>query len=290
MQVTKTILGIAMTVILAGCMADQETTNNEPDPTYTETAVHLNADGTQTVTYRAVTLSQELRENADRELLATPGGQPGDEATGLGTAAEALWQDTGCAGSSFWLYDHVNRTGNRICFAGTGIADLAAYPVDPHCSGVCSSWYGAMQSYYSGLYEGWFQGLTQEVSCTNATANHCAAFSAYAQHNSLTSCETGTTGRRLNLGKECWSPAVSQSGLGPVGGVGSWFFPGGSVRGEIWSGSTNLGGSTHTADASGNVTIGFGNPNSASSCGESIKFTDLTSGLIATTSLVGACF
>ena len=288
----KIIIGIALSATLTGCLANPDAEHDSLDPTYTEMAVHLNADGTRTVTTRTITLSEELRENAEREGRYVHTDPQGVESADLGTASAALVADAGCASASFWLYDQVNRTGNKVCFSGTGVADLHDYstcaPGTPPYQ--CISIASLKKSYWAGTYSGYFQGSTAPT-CVAPSVGHCTAFSTNQASNTLTSCENSNT--RLNIGPYCRSPTVSQVGQSPMGGQGYLFTVGGSVKGEIFNGAVLKSTQTGIADANGSVSIGFGNPmvyGSAASCGETLKFTDVATGLTATTSIFGACF
>jgi hypothetical protein len=72
---------------------------------YTETVVSKNPDGTTEVRTRQISLADEIAENALREAIAA--GAP---------VRNTMGYDSGCAGTSNWLYDQTGLTGNRICF------------------------------------------------------------------------------------------------------------------------------------------------------------------------------
>jgi hypothetical protein len=157
MNAIKLVGGMSLCAVLTGCVAGADSDVMSEDPTYTETAVRLNADGTQTVTTRTITLSEELRENTARDRLANQAGVPAVGTERIGTASEeVITQNTSCPGSSFWLYDQVNRVGNKICYSGTGNIDLSNQYYCPAGSIYCSLWNDIKKSYYSGVDSGFF--------------------------------------------------------------------------------------------------------------------------------------
>jgi hypothetical protein len=134
---------------------------------FTQTAVWLDADGTSRVETRPITLAEE------RAIAARIGATPG-------TAQPLIQQDLGC-GSSFWLYDGPNYSGNRICFNGAGTASLALYPRQ-----VCVPFHGC--SWYTWqIYSGsWYDAYTASGVLTpvpppsgEPDANDQMYFSAY---------------------------------------------------------------------------------------------------------------
>ncbi|AKV00961.1 hypothetical protein AKJ09_07624 [Labilithrix luteola] len=115
----------------AGCAASPEsgsdesaaTTNSEKDPAatssngesaaatpedtvFTQTMVTVKEDGTLDIKTRPITLAEEIAEREIREAQAA--GIPMQKTFSV---------DPGCAGSSEWLYDGNNLTGNRVCIS-----------------------------------------------------------------------------------------------------------------------------------------------------------------------------
>lgn len=59
--------------------------------------------------------------------------------------------NTGCNNGDLFLYDNLNRSGDRICFAGNGTANLTDFP-----HGLFGSWNDALSSYDAGSQSGRF--------------------------------------------------------------------------------------------------------------------------------------
>lgn len=123
------------------------------DAHYYQTAVHLTPDGPQ-VSSRVVSTT----EQASREKHAPPNEQ-----------VFAPSQDSGCAGSSLWIFDQPGGTGNEICFFDDGsqpgtFVNLDNYCVHPNLGGVDApysscprwDWAGRIRSYYPGSQAGSF--------------------------------------------------------------------------------------------------------------------------------------
>jgi hypothetical protein len=140
---TLIVSAVLSFVLLAGCGADQ---SNMPGPgEVTETAVHLNPDGTETVTTRII------KEGATSGVKSVDG------------LAQRIGSDSACAAADMWLYDGTNLTGNRICFFGAGTVQLGNYQrLACFRSGfnwTCAylNWGQAVRSYYSGNSGGYFR-------------------------------------------------------------------------------------------------------------------------------------
>ena len=184
---------ILMTLASGGCSdsADSQTS----DVTYIETIVHRHADGSETITTRPVTLSEELRENAAREKGAGQESLHSGSSASLGTISEAISIDDGqCPGSDLWVYDQPNRLGNRICFH----TDPIDYPFGSsvslvnYCRGInycynycCNPWAGAVRSYWPGSDTGSF---------ASSATSHCRTFASWGPAvNAADSCEQSAT-------------------------------------------------------------------------------------------------
>jgi hypothetical protein len=198
-------------------------------------------------------------------------------------ALESVSQDSACAGSSFWLYDQPSNVGNKICFSGTGNLDLTQYLYK--CSWVgglhfCTTWATAKQSYWAGIEGGWFQSKAS-YACTNPIGV-CAPFGVYGRGLTLSACEASDDG--IDLGSGCTMPWIE--GPPEYYPTGHAFKPNGAVKVEVDSaaGVQILGAPQLVADAKGTVVWGP-LPQEGTvpgSCGEVVKFTDLSTGLVAT--------
>ncbi|HZS38253.1 MAG TPA: hypothetical protein VFF06_15555 [Polyangia bacterium] len=131
----------------AGCAPD-----SSPDgASFNRTIVVLHPDGTQDVRTEQITVEQQQTEIAVRAQRLQ------QAASGVGVAQQALTQDTGCAGSSMWLFDQATLTGNEICFTGQGYANFSSY--FDTCYGTpprCNTWATSVRSFWSGFEGGYF--------------------------------------------------------------------------------------------------------------------------------------
>jgi hypothetical protein len=296
MKTTHALLAIASISCLFGCSAStSDVASSEPvtEPTFTETAVHLNADGTATVTARTITMSDQKRQLAlrDAPLEATSVITPVE--SGVASSSAALSKDGGCAGSSFWLFDQNKRTGNKICFFGSGAVHLADFK---DCSpgqdpATCPTWAQGVghHSYWAGSATGHFQDRFS--NCVAPSQYHCPDFKAFQASEFLSFCEAIKPD--LNLADNtCIPPNASVDWSSPMTSSGSNFTPGGAVTVQVLSSTSSvLFTLSATADSSGYVSklIGDGfkggiecQGNNCGSCGETIKMIDVVSGVSAT--------
>jgi hypothetical protein len=165
MRISDRIVGFAGVALvtfssMACGGADSQTdpgsaSDSDPNQVFTSTSIQVNADGTTVVKQTPITLAQELAENAAREASHPT------SANGVGSTSEAIVRDTGCFASSLWLYDHTNRTGNRLCLVGNGTATLGSYtrycsPGTQYSYPTCYTWSGSVRSYWPGYEDGGF--------------------------------------------------------------------------------------------------------------------------------------
>lgn len=301
MKTISVLCGLALTASMFGCNAPVESDSQGSDPeettegeTFTETVVQLNEDGTQTVTTRIIDQAEEDRQVALRDMTAAVDAP--DLPDGVGHASSAIaTKDAGCVGASFWLYDQLNRTGNKICFTGVGAVKLADYldcnpGQDP---ATCPTWAQgvAHHSYWAGSSWGHFQ--ERFPNCVNLAGYHCPDFAPYQASEFLSWCEAFKP--YINLGDNtCIPPTVSVDWQSPMTASGYNFTPGGSVKIQVLNsnGVSLFSNMFQNADASGNLqrNMGMGykdgiqcTGNNCGSCGETIKMTDVTSGASAST-------
>lgn len=182
-RIASQLVGISLIAASAACVADTsepgiESIDVEADEVYTRTIVHLAEDGTERVVQVQITRAEQLREQAERVAVAS------GEHEGLGTAAQAITQDSSCAGSSMWIFDQTNLAGNEICFHGAGSAFLGNYCRTAGCG---STWNHAVRSYWSGNEDGLFSYYGSfECGSSHGT---CDQFSTYQQQTTASSCE-----------------------------------------------------------------------------------------------------
>jgi len=157
---------------------------------FTRTIVTLHEDGTETVELREVTLDAQLGDQHLREVRLV------GEYEGLGTAADAISRDTGCAGSAIWIFDQANLTGNEICFVGAGTVDLEAYCLNGACS---DRWGQNVRSYWAGVDSGLFS-IGAGFTCGSSQGT-CQEFAPYQKSTTAYSCEQQA--RYLGLQRRC---------------------------------------------------------------------------------------
>lgn len=225
-----TVLGIAMTGCAASTEPDEPTPAAPSSPaTQTQesltsvTSVELLPDGTSretTVLMTADEVREEIRMHQDflagkpMVRAARPAGPTGE---GVGQTAQAIEQDTLCAGSSLWLYNASTTTcempssppnGARIlCFKGTGTADLHAYgwfeyPCLPAGSPTCvptlvkRTWDHQVTRYWPGIDAGMFWDAT-------CTGWYCVAERFKASQACTVAGSIAKTANRVCLGTGC---------------------------------------------------------------------------------------
>jgi hypothetical protein len=144
--------------VLGGCLAaDEQVDEAEPDAAeeevFTATTVDLDQGGI-IVAQRTFTRAEQLENKRRAEKLAREG---------LGSSADAISQDTDCltpapyyGANLLRLWDDENYTGNVLCFAGVGIANLADYcrPTPPFTC--LDNWVGEVRSFKTGSYSAEF--------------------------------------------------------------------------------------------------------------------------------------
>lgn len=160
-----------LSLALAGCVGagDVETGAPQEEAQFTRTIVHLDADGSRTVKVVAITAAEQ---RADVEALARAGGHVTleDGAEHVASAGQALSRDTSCLGSSIWLFDLPNMTGNEICFSGTGTVDLRDYG-----RGNGGLWARNVVSFWAGTRA----GSLGKDSTSNTCWSHCTSSTCY---------------------------------------------------------------------------------------------------------------
>lgn len=114
---------IASSVLAAACSTgagDAPAAVDGPvtdDTVFYEIAVQVGPGGVVVSEPHAITAREERAQNQARLDGAT--SPPGSIAIAV---------DPYCAGPSLWFYDQPNTVGNRVCFSGTGVLDLADVP------------------------------------------------------------------------------------------------------------------------------------------------------------------
>lgn len=112
---------ILLAIGLGACAAPGDAVPGDDGPLpddamFEETVVEFVAGRAQVVAKNPLTVGQARHDNAARIQRATHAA-----------AAAPIDRDAACAWNAYWLYDRVDRTGNRICFVGPGTAWLEDY-------------------------------------------------------------------------------------------------------------------------------------------------------------------
>jgi len=168
---------------LAGAFYGCTATSAPEEAVFQRTVVHLDGDRPPVVSTSAVTASEQRAQ-----LAALTQAAPS------GVRQEAITSDASCMGSSMWLHDRPNQTGNELCFFGQGTANLANFAdsVIPDAGGG-NSWSGNVRSYWAGSSTGSFWGPSQQAGQLFCSSG----FVAYQRANSVDDCTIAA--RQLNL-------------------------------------------------------------------------------------------
>lgn len=118
---------LLVTLATVGCgvdPADDPATLDTSDPdalTLTSTSVLRLPDGTYKRNVVRMSPNQLGAENRLRQSMIDRG------LLGPGHAAEFTSQDLSCNATSLWMYDAINRGGNRICFADHSLTQVVEF-------------------------------------------------------------------------------------------------------------------------------------------------------------------
>ena len=119
------IAGVLLAALTVGCA--NAPVEEQVDPAAAVTFTTVTAQGVETVTLTAQEAAQQTEQLAMLKADAQAGITRSDKA-----GIQPLFVlDAGCNGSSLWLYDQPNQTGNRICFTDVGsnaVTDLIKFP------------------------------------------------------------------------------------------------------------------------------------------------------------------
>lgn len=152
------VLASSMSLFACGGVQDEPSaqTASAGDDLITQTVVHTNPDGTQSVTTYRLTRAQQAAEVAARMARDTAAAS-GDGR--FATQKDAL-DTSACSGSAIWVFDNTNQTGNEICFDGLGAVTLANYCRITYCNAFycscLSNWAGAVRSFWAGQWKGYW--------------------------------------------------------------------------------------------------------------------------------------
>lgn len=129
----------------------------EKEGTVSRTIVTFHPDGSSEVKQVQITRAQQ-RADVDAREQRLRNQAPGSS---IGTTAQAISTDPGCAPSDLWLFDDFNQTGsNELCFFGAGATQLQNYITSYCIGGSCYSgtWWHAVRSYWAGESPGYLLG------------------------------------------------------------------------------------------------------------------------------------
>ena len=127
-RIVSTLVGLLLTGAL-GCSGAQAPAETEGG--IHRTVVHIDEDGVANVTVQKITRAEQEAEIAAREAMtqSSPGHRevmsPGQAASSgdVGLHRSAINVDTGCAGSSLWMFDDYALTGNELCLYWHGVGN-----------------------------------------------------------------------------------------------------------------------------------------------------------------------
>jgi hypothetical protein len=145
-------LALAGTLALVGCGAPAAEDQAAEHP-WTRTIVTIAADGTQTSKIVPVDAALNAKELSLRAKLAD-GTLKAPLVEGV-LAVAGIVRDNSCVGSSVWIWDGPNNTGNQICFYKSGpenyaMTDLGLWRRTVIGTKTLYWWYNA-RSIYSGV-------------------------------------------------------------------------------------------------------------------------------------------
>ena len=178
-----TPLALLMLAGCAGAPVDPTATSQESAPvSFTEVRFE---QGKQVAVTHQLTAAQAAAQDRWLAQARNESAPAGDDAVGVQQSAIGI--DTGCSGTSFWLYSGANQTGDRVCFS-----DDNAHPEDIDLSTIANSscptgnWFWCAKSYWGGNYFMNFYGFGH-ASCAsvapnakaNIDPNGCQAVSLY---------------------------------------------------------------------------------------------------------------
>lgn len=175
---------IAMSVFLlaacGGAPSSEETTSTEQDALVSRTVVSFDAHGVATVKEDRITRAQQLAEIEERQRFVDAIEHPEH---GIQKTSAATSLDGSCSGSSLWMFDGENLTGNEICFTGQGNADLSQY----HDGAMtCGSWYCFWPTWSKHVRSLWAGSDTGYLY-------PCMGWKAFERRNTLAQVEKDAT-------------------------------------------------------------------------------------------------
>lgn len=193
-MMNRSVIGIFLACFALGSAGCMSGTGGDEEKMVNRTIVHLNPDGTKEVKTVVISAAEQAADiEARTEMLARIAEA---RAQGLGVAEEAISQDTGCAGSSLWLFDSTTTPANEICFHGAGSANLGDYwiyfPLPPYDPG--ESWSAHVRRYWPGSEAGSLD-CTYWVSGTHFTLHE--TFSAWGSQTNTSTC--GSDAQQVTL-------------------------------------------------------------------------------------------
>ena len=210
---TTKLLGVSLVCFASACSVAPQAddglplTTSDPSahPEYYDTQiVSIDSHGEKTILWQHTTPEQYAREVAAHTKHANSGpatavGSTVGEVTGA-SSSPIVSRDTGCAGSSVWIYNYDRKNGfacdaptyygeSRICFHNDNynIEDqesLQAYPV------YGGTWKGNVAMFWPGDQNGSFGRLQFVIVGGSPTYTYIPAQSFTAYGN----CTTGTAG------------------------------------------------------------------------------------------------
>ncbi|QSQ26549.1 hypothetical protein JY651_17145 [Pyxidicoccus parkwayensis] len=150
------------------------------DGLLSQTILREQPDGTMTQETTFITREEQLAQIEARDaIFRSLGGRVTQQ------DLDDLLTDSGCAGSSLWLFDQTSLTGNQLCLykqvgADQGWLNLGTI-FRKFQSPIFLTWANAVRSLYSGVHPGALQSCT----ATSCSATIYQNFNAYQRLDSI---------------------------------------------------------------------------------------------------------
>ncbi|WP_163998816.1 hypothetical protein [Pyxidicoccus caerfyrddinensis] len=185
MKRSSTWMMVSALTLVMGCGgAPEDVPPDAPeaqeDVLFSQTILRERPDGTMSQETTFITREEQLAQIEARDALVRSLG-----ARVTQQDLDDLLIDSGCAGSSLWLFDQTSRTGNQLCLYKQAGADAAwlnlGTVIRKFTNPYFVTWANAVRSLYSGVHPGALQSCTA-TSCSTLIYQ---SFNAYQLLNTI---------------------------------------------------------------------------------------------------------
>ncbi|MCY1015792.1 hypothetical protein [Pyxidicoccus sp. MSG2] len=185
MKRSNTWMMVCGLTLVMGCGGPPEDLSTDApevreDALFSQTILRELPDGTMSQETTFITREEQLAQIEARDAIIRS----------LGTRVtqqdlDDLLVDSGCAGSSLWLFDETSLQGNQLCLykqvgADQGWLSLGTI-IRKFSSPFFLTWANAVRSLYSGVHPGALQSCT----ATSCSATIYQTFNAYQRLNTI---------------------------------------------------------------------------------------------------------